>query len=93
VDRIGTFLANSVVLEDGRRDHLRDVGILVLLCGFDQCLNVSPVKEFPELGLEILRLARGHPESPVLVHDHSYRNDGQQGEASHHRASEYSDVP
>ena len=87
-DRIASGLAHAVVLEDARRDHLRHVGILVLLHGVDQLLELSPVEELLERGLERLRLARGRPEAPVLVHDQPDRKDGQHGEASHHRASE-----
>jgi hypothetical protein len=68
------------------------VRILVLVRGVDQCLDISSVEELAKLLLENLRLALGQPESPVLVHNHSNRDDGQKGEASHYRASEYSDV-
>src|SRR5216684_4492566 len=78
--------------EDTRQDHLRHVGTLVQPRGFDQILNISPVKELLELGLELFRLARGRTEAAVLVYDHPHRKNGKQGEADHHRASEHTDV-
>jgi len=50
------------------------------------------VKELLELGLELFRLARGQTEAAVFVYDHPHRKNGKQGEAYHHRASEYTDV-
>src|SRR5438874_548817 len=87
-NRIASALAHAVVLDDARRDHLRHVGILVQPPGFDQILDVSPMKELLELGLELFRLARGRAEAAVLVYDHPHRKNGKQGEANHHRASE-----
>src|SRR5437899_12849581 len=91
-DRIASALAHAVVLDDARQDHLRHVGTLVQPRGFDQILNIPPVKELLELGLELFRLARGRTEAAVLVYDHPHRKNGKQGEANHHRASEYTDV-
>src|SRR5213594_696270 len=91
-DRIASAMAHAVVLDDARRDHLCYVGILVQLPGFDQVLDISPVKELLELGLELFRLARGQTEAAVLVYDHPHRKNGKQGETNHHRASEYTDV-
>src|SRR5436190_2999439 len=87
-DRIASALAHAVVLDDARRDHLRHVGILVQPPGLDQILDLSPVKEFLELGLELFRLARGRAEAAVFVYNHPHRKNGKQGEANHHRASE-----
>src|SRR3989441_11427320 len=92
-DRIASALAHAVVLDDACRDHLRHVGILVQPTGIDQILDMSPVKELLELGLELFRLARGRREAAVLVFDHPHRKNRKQGEANHHRASEYTDVP
>src|SRR6266571_982704 len=92
-NRIASALAHAVVLDDARRDHLRHVGILVQLPGFDQIVDISPVKELLELGLELFRLARGQTEAAVLVYNHPHRKNGKQVEANHHRASEYTDVP
>src|SRR5258705_245556 len=53
-------LAREVVEgDDGRRDHLCHVGIRVQPPGFDQILDITPVKELLELGLELFRLTRG----------------------------------
>src|SRR5262249_32387620 len=43
--RIASALAHAVVLDHPCRDHLRHVGILVQLSGFDQILDISSVKE------------------------------------------------
>src|SRR5216684_1159713 len=43
-NRIASALAHAVVLDDAGRDHLRHVGILVQPPGFDQVLDISPVK-------------------------------------------------
>src|SRR6266700_2958608 len=91
--RITPALSHPVVLGDARQDHLRHVGTLVRPRGFDQILDISPLKELLELGLELFRLARGRNEAAVLVYDHPHRKNGKQGEANHHRASEYTDVP
>src|SRR5258705_8707406 len=92
-DRIASTLAHTVVLDDARRDHLRHVGILVLTRGFDQILDISPVKELLELGLDLFRLARGHTEPAVLVHDQPHRKKRKDGEGKHHRPSEYTHAP
>src|SRR6266481_4152552 len=91
-DRIASTLAYTVVLDDARRDHLRHVGILVLTRGFDQILDISPVKELLEFGRELFLLARGSGEAAVLFYDHPHRKNGEQGEAKDHRASEYTYV-
>src|SRR5256712_9056891 len=91
-DRIASALAHAVVLDDARRDHLRHVRIMAQPTGIDQILDMSPVKELLELGLELFRLARGRREAAVLVYDHPHGKNGKQGEANHHRASEYTDV-
>ncbi len=87
-DWIPSGLAYAVVLEDARRDHLRHVGLLMLLRGFDQFLDLSPVGELRQQGLESLRLASGRAEAAVLVNHHCHRKDGQQGKATHHGGSE-----
>jgi hypothetical protein len=71
---------------------LRHVGTLVRLRGFDQILDISPVKELLELLLELFRLARGRTEAAVLIYNHPHRKNGEQSETNHHRASEYTDV-
>src|SRR2546422_471526 len=91
-NRIASALAHAVVLDDARRDHLRHVGILVQPPGFDQILDVSPMKELLELGLELFRLARGRTEAAVLVYDHPHPKNRKQGEANHHPASQYTNV-
>src|SRR6266436_1071924 len=90
--RIASVLGHGVVLGDAGRDHLRHVGILVLTRGFDQILDIPPVKELLEFGLELFRLARGRREPAVLFYDHPHRKNGEQGKAKDHRASEYTDV-
>src|SRR6267378_3330137 len=57
--RVASSLPHAVVLDDARRDHLCDVGIRVQPPGFDQILDITPVKELLELGLELFRLTRG----------------------------------
>src|SRR6266404_2143716 len=79
-------------LSDAGRNHLRHVGILVPTRRFDQILDISPVKELLEFGLELFRLARGRREPAVLFYDHPHRKNGEQGKAKDHRASEYTDV-
>ena len=64
----------------------------MLLRGVDQLLELSPVEELLERGLERLRLAPGRAEAAVLVHDQPHRKDGQNGEADHHRAPDIADV-
>src|SRR5436309_8191181 len=44
-DWIASALAHAVVLDDARRDDLRDVGILAQPTGFDQFMDLSPVNE------------------------------------------------
>src|SRR5690349_8926133 len=56
---IAPALDHTVVLNDACRDYLRHVGILVLARGFDQFLDITPVKELLELRLELFRLTRG----------------------------------
>src|SRR5215467_10697579 len=90
--RIASALAHAVVLADARRDHLRHVGILVLLPGFDEILDISSVEELLELSLELFRLARGQRETAVFVYDHPHRKNRKQGEGKDHRAPEYTDV-
>src|SRR6267378_185614 len=48
-DWIASALADAVVLDDARRDHLRHVGILVQLPGFDQILGISPDRKSTRL--------------------------------------------
>src|SRR5262249_6324201 len=90
--RIGSVLAHGLILSDASQNHLRHVGILVLTRDFDQILDISPVKELLEFGLELFRLARGRREAAVLFYDHPHRKNGEQGKAKNHRASEYTDV-
>src|SRR2546427_4202631 len=71
-DRIASALAHAVVLDDASRDHLRHVGILMQPPGLDQILEISSVKEFLELGLELFRRARGRAEAAVLVYNHPH---------------------
>src|SRR5260370_7752707 len=66
--RITPALAHPVVLGDARQDHLRHVGTLVRLRGFDQILDISPVKELLELGLELFRLTRARNQAPLLFY-------------------------
>src|SRR6266480_1115157 len=56
---VASALPHAVVLDDARRDHLCHVGIRVQPPGFDQILDITPVKELLELGLELFRLTRG----------------------------------
>src|SRR5712691_378134 len=56
--RVASALPHAVVLDDARRDHLCHVGIRVQPPGFDQILDITPVKELLELGLELFRLTR-----------------------------------
>jgi len=71
---------------------LRYVGILVLTRGFDQILDICPMKELLEFGLELIRLARSGRESAVLFYDHPHRKNGKHGKAKDYRTSEYTDV-
>ena len=61
--RIASGPAHTLVLENARRDHLRQVGFWMLPHGVDQFLDLSPVEELREQGLE---LARGRSEMAVL---------------------------
>src|SRR5260370_684177 len=63
--RIASALLHAVVLDDSRPDHLRHVGILVQLPRFDQSLDISPVTELLDIGLELFRLAHGQTEPAV----------------------------
>src|SRR5262249_55051703 len=80
-DRVASALTHSVVLHDARRDYLRHVGILVPPSSLNQILDLSPVKELLELGLEVFRLARGQAEAAVLIYNHRHRKNGKQSEA------------
>jgi hypothetical protein len=64
------------------------MGFLILLQGFEQFLDLSPVEELREQRLENLRLTRGRPETAVFVNHHCDRKDGQRGEATYHGGPE-----